>query len=152
MDQRDVLGMAQFEKSVAIGSDHAGFAAKEDLVSYLRKFGYKIEDVGCFNSDRVDYPDYANLLVKEVGNSCGFGILICGTGIGMSMASNRHSHIRAALCHNLDTVKMSREHNDANVLCLGSRQIDEGLMRRMVFVFLNTNFEGGRHDVRIKKF
>ena len=135
-----------------IASDHAGFGLKEEIKEYLKNFG-DVQDLGCYSADRVDYPDYANKLCQQLKDEpSAKGILICGTGIGISMAANRHSHIRAALCHDAFTAEMSRAHNDANVLCMGARVLGIGTAESVVKAFCTTNFEGGRHAERICKF
>jgi ribose 5-phosphate isomerase B len=137
---------------IALGSDHGGFALKAIVAQKLRLLGHEIEDVGCNSLESVDYPDYAHLVISHIteGN-CTCGILICGTGIGMSIAANRNPQIRAALCHDEYTARMSREHNDANVLCLGARVIGEGVTLDLIEVWLSTPFAGGRHQQRIGK-
>ena len=138
---------------VAIGCDHGGFDLKKNIISVLRELGHEIEDQGCNSSDSVDYPNFARAvsrLVKE--GVCERGILICGTGIGMSMAANRTPGIRAALCHEMFSARMSREHNDANILCIGARVIGPGLAAETVRTWMNTDFAGGRHQRRIDLF
>lgn len=135
---------------IAVGSDHGGYALKQDVVRYLAGGGHEVKDVGSVSEDSVDYPDFAERVCVEVkeGRSTR-GILICGTGIGMSMAANRHRQIRAALCHEAFTARMSRKHNDANVLCLGGRVLGPSLALDIVQVWLETEFAGGRHLRRI---
>ena len=138
---------------VAIGCDHGGLDLKDTVKSVLIEFGHEIDDQGCNSSESVDYPNFAkavSLLVKE--GECERGILICGTGIGMSMAANRIPGIRAALCHEMFSARMSREHNDANVLCLGARVIGQGLAAETVRTWMTTDFAGGRHQRRIDMF
>ena len=138
---------------VAIGCDHGGLDLKDTVKSVLIELGHEIDDQGCNSSESVDYPNFANAvssLVKD-GN-CERGILICGTGIGMSMAANRISGIRAALCHEMFSARMSREHNDANILCLGARVIGQGLAAEIVRTWMTTDFAGGRHQRRIEMF
>ena len=137
---------------VALSSDHAGYKLKHSLLEYFSSKGYKCEDLGPYNEDPVDYPDQANKLaeyMKDYPNL--FGILICGTGIGVSIAANRYKHIRAALCHDQQTAELARMHNDANILCLAGRFItkEQGFM--IAEKFLSTNFGGGRHITRVKK-
>jgi ribose 5-phosphate isomerase B len=139
---------------IALGADHRGYNLKEIIKARLSNAGFSIIDVGAYNnSDSVDYPDYAKLVAEsiEIGNATK-GILICGTGIGMSIAANRHKKIRAALCHNEETAELCRKHNYANVLVLGSSSVDEQTALTCVDKFLNTEFEGGRHQSRINKF
>ena len=139
--------------NVALGCDHGAYGLKEEIKTLLAELGHDVTDVGCHSLESVNYPDYANAVCEKVtGDSCDRGILICGTGIGMSMAANRHGKIRAALCHELFTAQMSREHNDANVLCMGARVIGPGLAAEMVRVWLATEFGGGRHLTRIEMF
>ncbi len=141
------------KENIVVGSDHGGFPLKEAVKERLQRMGCAVVDVGCFSLDSVDYPDYAEKVVNLiVGGDCRRGILICGTGIGMSIAANRNPGIRAANCHNLYTAEMSREHNDANVLCLGARVLDKELAMDIVDTWMKTEFAGGRHQVRIDKF
>lgn len=138
---------------IALGADHGGYHLKEKIVQLLRDLGHDVADTGCFSCDSVDYPDYAEHVIGLVGDgSCDRGILVCGTGIGMAIAANRHRKIRAANCHDDYTAKMSREHNDANVLCLGARVIGEGVAADLVRIWLATPFSGGRHQSRIARF
>ena len=139
-------------KKIFISSDHAGFQLKEDIKSHLSKKKLSFQDLGPFNDDRVDYPDYAHKVAKKVKvNKSNVGILICGSGMGMNIAANRHKNIRAAQCFNLKSTKLSRLHNDANIITLGSRLLTKKLAINCVNTFLNTKFEGGRHSKRIKK-
>jgi len=139
-------------KKVYIASDHAGFPLKSILVNHITSLDYKIYDLGTDSEDSVDYPDYAQKLCKKLNRNDDVGILICGTGAGMSISSNKFRHIRAALCSNVFEAEMSRKHNDANVLCLGGRVIGAELAKRVVKVWLETNFTGEeRHTRRIKK-
>jgi len=138
---------------IAIGADHGGYEMKEQLKALLAKLGHEAVDVGCNSTASVDYPDFAAALSeKVVSGACPFGILICGTGIGMSIAVNRDPRIRAALCHDEFTARLSREHNNANVLCLGARVIGPGLAEAIVRNWLNAAFEGGRHQIRVSKY
>jgi ribose 5-phosphate isomerase B len=134
-----------------IGSDHAGFDLKEQIKEFLsEKNKYTIKDAGTFSNDSVDYPIVAHRVAKDISEKrYETGILICGSGIGMSIAANRYSNVRAALCHNLYTVQLSRRHNDANILVLGGRILGVGIALEMVGMFLNTDFEGGRHQKRL---
>lgn len=137
---------------LAIGSDHAGYGLKLEVIKYLDEKGISFTDVGC-NGESCDYPDIAKALCEKIVNGeCSKGILICGTGIGMSMAANKVHGIRAALCSDYFSAKYTRLHNDANVICLGARTIGSGLALELVDVFLNTEFEGGRHQRRIDIF
>jgi ribose 5-phosphate isomerase B len=138
---------------VAIGADHGGFQMKEMLKKFVCALGHEVEDVGCYSLDSVDYPEFAKSVSEKVRNrSCNVGILICGTGIGMSLVANRFSGIRAALCHDEYTARLSREHNDANILCLGARVIGDGVTQGIVKTWLETEFAGGRHQRRIEQF
>jgi ribose 5-phosphate isomerase B len=137
---------------IAIGSDHRGIDAKRRIAALLRTLGHEVQDVGPENPDSVDYPDYAFQVAKAV--SAKFvdrGILICGTGIGMCIAANKVPGVRAAPCHDSITAEMSRRHNDANVLCLSADLLGEELIERMVRIWLETDFEGGRHARRVEK-
>lgn len=135
---------------IVLGSDHGGFALKNEIVQFLTHAGHEVNDVGCHSQDSVDYPDYADKVCREIieGRSLR-GILVCGTGIGMSIAANRHRQIRAALCHESFSARMSREHNDANVLCLGDRVLGGAIALDIVRVWLETEFAGGRHLRRV---
>ncbi len=138
---------------IAIGCDHGGILLKELVANRLLDLGHDVDDQGCHSDESVDYPQYGKLICEMVLNgSCDRGILICGTGIGMSMVANRYDGIRAALCHEQFTAKMSREHNDANVLCLGARVVGPGLALEIVETWVNTDFAGGRHLRRIEMF
>ena len=139
-------------KKIFISSDHAGFKLKEIIKIYLTKKKIVFHDLGPNSDFSVDYPDYAHMVSRKVSVSKNnVGILICGTGIGMSIVANRHKNIRAAQCFNLKTTKLSRLHNDANIITLGSRLLTKKNALSFVSVFLNTKFEGGRHSKRIKK-
>ena len=139
-------------KKVVLASDHAGFKLKEEIKKYLIKKRKKVLDLGTQNTNSVDYPDYAHLLSKKMKNGKNqFGILICGSGTGMSMAANKHKNIRAALCYNSKSAKLSRLHNNANVITIGSRLIKKKVALKCVNTFLKTNFDGGRHTRRVKK-
>jgi len=140
--------------NIIIGSDHAGFDLKEACRSFLEGLaGYDVQDAGVYNRDSADYPDIAHKVSSAVSaGEFPRGILICGTGLGMSMVANRHKGVRAALCHNLYTARLSRAHNDANLLCMGGRVIGVGIALEMVEFFLKTRFEGGRHQRRIDLF
>lgn len=138
---------------IAIGSDHGGFELKNSLLAKLSSLGHEVSDLGCDSDTSVDYPDFADQVCARVlDGKAQFGILVCGTGIGMSMVANRHRGIRAALCHNEYTARLSREHNDANLLCLGDRVLGKGLAASIVDVWLRSSFAGGRHQRRIDKF
>lgn len=138
---------------IAIGADHGGYQMKEQIKELLAELGHEAVDVGCHSSASVDYPDFAAAVAERlVSGDCPFGILICGTGIGMSIAVNRDPKIRAALCHDEFTSRLSREHNNANVLCLGARVTGPGVAEAIVRTWLNTDFEGGRHQIRVSKY
>ena len=135
---------------IAIGSDHAGFEAKESLLVEIRHLGYEFDDVGTGSADSVDYPDFARAVAKAVAvGRAERGVLICGTGIGMSMAANKVKGIRAALCHDEFTAEMSRRHNNANVLCMGARILANAAMARILDAWLAAPFEGGKHERRL---
>ena len=139
-------------EKVILASDHAGFKLKEEIKKFLIKKRKKVLDLGTKNTSPVDYPDYAHLLSKKMKKSENqFGILICGSGIGMSMAANKHKNIRAALCYNTKSTKLSRQHNNANVMTIGARLIKKNIALRCVSTFLETDFNRGRHLRRIKK-
>ena len=139
-------------KKILISCDHGGFHLKEQIVEYLLKNSYKIIDLGTRDSSSVDYPDYSYILVDKMKNNIDcIGILLCGTGIGMSIAANRHSHIRAALCSDVDMARLSRQHNDANVLVIGGRTTSLNSAKQIIDVFVSTEFENGRHTNRLKK-
>ena len=138
--------------NIAIGCDHAAFDEKNKLIAALEDKNHLVKDFGCFSKDSVDYPDYATLVAKEMqNNSYDYGILICGSGIGISIAANRHKGIRAALCTSEFHAEMSRKHNDANIIVFGARITPVKEMIKMVDKFLDTDFEGGRHQNRIEK-
>ena len=140
------------KKRVILASDHAGFKLKEFIKKFLLKKRKKILDLGKKNSKSVDYPDYAHLLSRKMkNNKDAFGILICGSGIGMIMAANKHKNIRAALCYNIKSAKLSRQHNNANVMAVGARLTKKNVALKCVTVFMKTDFEGGRHQRRVKK-
>ncbi len=139
-------------QKIALACDHGGFELKESLRRSLSRSDYEIIDLGTHTTDSVDYPDLAHELARAIETGqADKGILICGTGIGISMAANRHRGVRAALCTDPYMAKMSREHNDANVLCLGGRVIGPGLAEDIVREFLTASFQGGRHSRRIDK-
>ena len=139
-------------KKIFISSDHAGYKLKESIRYYLDKKKITYTDLGPNNDDRVDYPDYAHKVAKKVKtNKNHVGILVCGSGMGMNIAANRHKNIRAAQCFNLKSTKLSRLHNDANIITLGSRLLSKNNALKFVNIFLSTKFEGGRHLKRIKK-
>ncbi len=137
---------------IVIACDHAGFELKTDIIGHLTAEGHEVTDLGCHSTDSVDYNDYANALCAELQEgSYPLGILVCGTGVGMSMNANKHRGIRAACCSDTFTATATRKHNDANVLCLGGRVVGKGLAFDIVDNFVNTAFEGGRHAERVKR-
>ncbi|MHC1730982.1 MAG: ribose 5-phosphate isomerase B [Bacteroidales bacterium] len=139
-------------EKVIIASDHAGFRLKEKLVRWLISNRYEVKDLGCFSEDSVDYPDYAHPLALAVENGdFDYGITICGSGNGISMASNKHQKIRSAVCWNEEISRLARSHNDANVCALPGRFISEAEAILIIKTFLATEFEGGRHKRRIDK-
>ena len=139
-------------KKVFLASDHAGFKLKEEIKKFLIKKRKKVLDLGTKNTNSVDYPDYAHLLSKKMKNNRNqFGILICGSGIGMDMTANKHKNIRAVLCYNKKSAKLGRQHNNANVMTIGARLIKKKTAFICVNTFLKTKFDGGRHLKRIKK-
>jgi ribose 5-phosphate isomerase B len=138
---------------IAIGCDHGGLVLKAEIVPLLVEMGHAVNDLGCFAIESVDYPVFAKAVCAQVQNgSADRGILICGTGVGMSMVANRFEGIRAGLGNELFTARMSREHNDANVLCLGARVVGPGLAVEIVRTWISTEFAGGRHQRRIDMF
>ena len=139
-------------KKIFLSSDHAGYKLKELIKLYLEKKKIKYTDLGPHNDTSVDYPDYAHKVAKKVKTKNNYvGILVCGSGMGMNIAANKHKNIRAAQCFNLKSTKLSRLHNDANIITLGSRLLTKRNALNCVGVFLDTKFEGGRHAKRIKK-
>jgi len=137
---------------IYIASDHAAFDLRQDLMKILEEMREEFSDLGVEEKHSVDYPDYAHAVAQAVAGEEGArGILICGTGLGMSITANRHPGIRAALCHDAYTAAMARRHNDANVLCMGARVLGLGVAEQILRIFLNTPFEGGRHLRRVEK-
>lgn len=137
---------------IAIGSDHAGFCLKEILKSYLQEKGIEVKDFGTYSEDRADYADFAHSVAVSVENKeADFGLLMCGSGNGINMAANKHKGIRSALCWNAEIAELARQHNDANILTLPARFIDDQEAKKCADIFLNTAFEGGRHTERVKK-
>jgi ribose 5-phosphate isomerase B len=137
-------------QSIVIGSDHAGFALKEKLKKHLQEHGFAVEDIGTHAETSVDYPRFAHEVASAVAQGrFERGVLVCGTGIGVSIAANRHRGVRAALVHDETTARLSREHNDANVLALGGRTTDHELALRLLDIWLETPFAGGRHGLRV---
>lgn len=135
-----------------IGCDHGGFGIKSKVIDILVELGHEVIDLGCDDASRVDYPDYAHQVCQEVlANEGTEGILICGTGIGMSMTANRHRGIRAALCHDRYTASITKKHNNSNVLCFGERVVGMGVVEDMLIGWCESEFEGDRHISRIAK-
>jgi ribose 5-phosphate isomerase B len=135
-----------------IATDHAGYGVKDFVKAYVHSKGHEIVDLGPDSDERVDYPDFAKKCAEAVITDKGsFGILICGTGIGISIAANKVAGIRAALCHDAYTASVTRAHNDANILCFGERVVGRGVIESMIDAFCDTEFEGGRHTERVHK-
>ncbi len=139
-------------KILPIGCDHAGFELKTKIIARLKEQGYEIDDKGCYSTDSIDYPDFAHPVANEVENNPGtLGILLCGSGNGINMTANKHQGIRAALCWTPEIAKLAREHNNANILTLPARFLDDQTAFEIVDVFFSTDFEGGRHQKRVEK-
>ncbi|NSL89708.1 ribose 5-phosphate isomerase B [Chitinophaga sp. Mgbs1] len=137
---------------VAIGSDHAGFEYKEEVISYLESKGLTVKDYGTHSKDSVDYPDYAHPVATAVEREqAAFGILICGSANGVAITANKHQGIRAAICWGEELARLARSHNNANILCIPARFVDVAVANQMVDIFLDTPFEGGRHQNRVSK-
>ena len=140
------------KKPVAIGCDHAGFEYKDDLISFLEGKDIPYKDFGAYSKDSVDYPDFAHPVALAVeSGDFSFGILLCGSANGVAMTANKHQHIRAAICWGEELAELARKHNDANIICIPARFVSEGDAEKMVNVFMNTEFEGGRHENRVNK-
>jgi ribose 5-phosphate isomerase B len=139
-------------RPIAIGADHAGYEYKTVIVELLRNKGYEVKDFGTFGPDSVDYPDFAHPVASAVANGeAGCGVLICGSANGVAITANKHQGIRAAICWQPEVARLSRQHNNANIICLPARFISTPAAEEMVNVFLNTSFEGGRHEKRVEK-
>lgn len=137
---------------IAIGCDHGGFQLKTEIIKYLEQNGYEYTDEGTYDEKSVDYPDIAERVCRLVSDGkCSKGILVCGTGIGMNICANKHKGIRAAQCHDTFSAKMTRQHNDANVLTMGGRVVGAELAKEIVREFLTNDFLGGRHEIRVNK-
>lgn len=137
---------------IAIGSDHAGYDYKEDLISFLEGKGLAFNDMGTHSLDSVDFPDFAHPVATAVETgSAAFGILLCGSANGVAMTANKHQGIRAAICWGEEIAQLAREHNNANIICIPARFVREGDAEKMVDIFMNTEFEGGRHERRVEK-
>ena len=136
---------------IVFGCDHAGFALKETVVNHLKELGHEVVDVGCYSPERVDYPVIGEKAARKVASGeCELGVLICGTGIGISMAANRVRGIRAAACSDTYSAELTRRHNNANIIAFGARVVGPGLACAIVDAFLNAKFEGGRHAARVE--
>ncbi|MEY3074402.1 MAG: hypothetical protein RJB25_33 [Bacteroidota bacterium] len=137
---------------IPIGSDHAGFETKQILIAHLIQLGYEVKDYGCYSDQSIDYPDYAHPVAEHIeANPGSLGILLCGSGNGISMTANKHQGIRCALCWTAEIAELARQHNDANIISLPARFISVEEAKQMVEMFLNTAFEGGRHATRVAK-
>lgn len=137
---------------IALGCDHGGFELKCKILKFLKDGGYDVKDFGIYENKSVDYPDIANAVCESItGGECDRGILICGTGIGMSIAANKHKGIRAAVCGDIYSAKMTKIHNNANVIAMGGRVIGEDTAKEIVTAWLTSEYEGGRHDARLQK-
>ena len=137
---------------IAIGADHGGFELKAILIAFLSEKGYRVDDCGCFNKEAVDYPDFAEAVARKVATGHAWrGIMIDGAGIGSNMATNKVKGVRSAMCYDYATASNAREHNNANVLCLGAGLLGVNLVKQIVATFLETNFGGGRHAKRVDK-
>ncbi len=136
---------------IAVGCDHGGFELKEKVKAHLEGKGYEVLDLGCHSTESVNYPVYGKAVGRAVASKeADYGIVICGTGIGISIAANKVKGVRAALCMNTTMARLTREHNDANILAFGARMVGDVLALEMVDIFLNTKFEGGRHTARVE--
>ncbi len=144
-----LLQRGNLDMKIIVGSDHGGFSLKTIIAAHLEQQGIAVEDVGCYSEDSCDYPVIAKEVAKKVLLEAGRGILVCGTGIGMSIAANKFKGIRASLCSDTYSARMTRKHNNSNVLCLGERVIGPGLALDIVDEWLVTDFEGGRHERRV---
>lgn len=139
-------------ETIVVASDHAGYELKELLKQELMTMGYEVLDIGTYSTESVDYPDFGHTAAQVITEGQGTrGIIVCGTGIGISIAANRHSGIRAAVCHNIETARLGREHNDANILALGGRTMEFEVAKACLKTFLETPYQGGRHDKRVAK-
>ncbi|MEN9549025.1 MAG: ribose 5-phosphate isomerase [Bacteroidota bacterium] len=147
-----MISSFDLSKPIAIGSDHAGFDYKLNLISFLQENGLVVKDVGTYGKESVDYPDYAHPVASAVeSGECAFGILLCGTANGVAITANKHQNIRAALCWGEEIAKVVRQHNDANIICIPARFVSSDEAQKMVALFITTEFEGGRHANRVGK-
>jgi len=143
---------ADFEKTIAVAADHAGFELKDAVAEYLRKKGYNVLDLGTNSADRVDYPDYGYAMAECIENKdAPRGVIVCGSGIGISIAANRNPKVRAALCCSEEMAALARQHNNANVIAFGARLTTKEMAFKCLDIFLTTEFEGGRHEQRVEK-
>ena len=146
------MSVFNLEKSIAIGSDHAGFDNKETLKKHLSEQGFHVSDMGTHDTSSVDYPDFAHPVAKAVeSKEAAFGILICGSANGVAITANKHQGVRAAICWGDELSALARQHNDANIICIPARFVSETVAITMVDTFMNTAFEGGRHQNRVNK-
>jgi ribose 5-phosphate isomerase B len=146
------MSVFNLEKSIAIGSDHAGFDYKETLKKHLSAQGFHVSDMGTHDTSSVDYPDFAHPVAKAVeSKEAAFGILICGSANGVAITANKHQGVRAAICWGDELSALARQHNDANIICIPARFVSETVAITMVDTFMNTAFEGGRHQNRVNK-
>ena len=146
------MSVFNLQLPIAIGCDHAGFDYKEDVISFLEGKGLKFKDFGTFDKHSVDYPDFAHPVASAVeSGDFAFGILLCGSANGVAITANKHQHIRAAICWGEELAQLARQHNDANIICIPARFVREGDVEKMVDLFINTPFEGGRHQNRVDK-
>jgi ribose 5-phosphate isomerase B len=140
------------ETKLIIGSDHAGFAYKQELITFLQEMGVTVQDAGTVSEDSADYPDFAHIVAQNIENQVfKMGILLCGSGNGVAMSANKHPHVRAGLAWNAEVAQLIRRHNDANILCLPARFMTIEEAKKCTDIFLNTEFEGGRHQRRVEK-
>lgn len=140
------------KKLIPIGADHAGFQLKKAIIKHLESQGYEVEDFGCYSEESIDYPDFGHPVAEKVESNPGMlGVLICGSGNGINMTANKHQGIRSALCWKKEIAELAREHNNANIIALPARFVSEDKAIEMVDTFLNTPFEGGRHERRVNK-
>jgi ribose 5-phosphate isomerase B len=148
----NVMYIFDFSKPIAIGCDHAGFDCKEDLISFLEGENMAYKDFGTYTKDSVDYPDFAHPVASAVENGeASFGILLCGSANGVAITANKHQGVRAAICWGEELAELARKHNNANVICIPARFVRDGDAEKMLDVFMNTEFEGGRHNGRVNK-
>ena len=139
-------------KPIAVGCDHAGFDCKEDLISFLEAEGIAFKDFGTYSKDAVDYPDFAHPVANAVeSGEASFGVLLCGSANGVAITANKHQGIRSAICWGEELAELARKHNNANILCIPARFVRDGDAEKMLDVFMNTAFEGGRHQNRVSK-